>query len=153
MKIAVSDAHLKTAVVEIKSLVVSGKQMTLAVFRQIERECLIDYDTGKFEGLPWGTVNYCPDEACKYLSSHLHVVWQKGGELRRATVAYPGWKFPEPPSLGLSDAEYRRRRKREIALEDAGLDCVVNPDDELERAEYRQRWEELDALPQLFIAV
>ena len=156
MKIAVNDAHLKTAIVEIKSLVVSGKQMTLAVFRQIEGGGLINYDTGRFNGVPWGTVRYCPDEACKYLSGHLHVVWQKGSELRRTTVAHPAWKFPKPIPIGVSESEYRRQRKREIALERAGLDCVVSPDDEDEVSEYRRRWrrwEELNALPQLFIAV
>jgi hypothetical protein len=82
LKISVKDAQLSTVAVEIKSLTVSGKQVTLAVFRQLEIEPLINEDLS-FAGLPWGRVNYFPPPCS---NTHLHVVWQKGDELRRACV-------------------------------------------------------------------
>lgn len=101
MKIRASEAVVKTAQVEVKVLTISGKQVTLAVFRQLELEPLIDRDTMQFRGLPWGRVNYfwgdCEDD-------HYHVVWQKGNELRRACVfdhrpSDPPDRADVPPAL------------------------------------------------------
>jgi len=49
--INISDVGLKTATVTLKTITVSGKQMTLAVFRQLR---IGQPD----EGEPWGIVNY-----------------------------------------------------------------------------------------------
>lgn len=90
-RITVHDATIKTAAVEVKALTISGKQVTLAVFRQLIEEALLDPDTGEYAGVPWGTVNYHWAE-CRDTGTHHHVVWQKGEELRRATVlrSWPG---------------------------------------------------------------
>lgn len=82
--INVHDASIKTATVEIKSLTVSGRQVTMGVFRQLLNEDVIDPATATLRGIPWGTVNYFP-KPCQD-ADHLHVVWQKGDELRRACV-------------------------------------------------------------------
>jgi len=87
MKIAVNEARVRTASVEIKTLSVSGKQVTLALFRQLLEKPLID-DDGMFTGLPWGTINYHPDRCAKD-PKHVHVVWQLGDELRRAAIRPP----------------------------------------------------------------
>jgi len=83
-KINVSQAQIKTATIEIKAITLSGKQMTLAVFRQLQNEDLIDSQTLQLKGVPWGIVNYhlsdCPTE------EHYHIIWQKGNELRKAIV-------------------------------------------------------------------
>jgi len=81
-KINIEDANIKTATVEIKSLVISARKMTLSVFRQIQEEKIIDLDSLQLRGVPWGTINYFwgGDNA------ELHVLWQKGAELRRALV-------------------------------------------------------------------
>src|ERR687892_472382 len=84
-RITTHEATVKTVAVEIKTLTVSGKQVTLAVFRQLQEETLIDYLTAELRGVPWGTVNYHPNR-CDMDSDHLHIVWQKGDELRRSTV-------------------------------------------------------------------
>ena len=76
-------AAIQTASVEIKSLMVSGKQMTLAVFRQMIDEDIIDRVNLKLNGSPWGHVRYLID--CD-VDTGLHVIWQKGGELRRCIV-------------------------------------------------------------------
>lgn len=76
------DASVRTASVSIQSLTISSKQVTLSVFRQIELDTLIDPETAKLNGLPWGRVNYY----WKDNDEGLHVLWQKGSELRRDLV-------------------------------------------------------------------
>ncbi|WP_329521202.1 hypothetical protein [Spirillospora sp. NBC_01491] len=82
--LTVHNAEIKTAAVEIRMLTISGKQVTLAVFRQLREEPLIAED-GTLNGVPWGVVNYHPNK-CADQSEHLHVVWQSGIDLRRSTV-------------------------------------------------------------------
>lgn len=88
--LTVEAAEITTAAVEIKTLTVKGKQVTLAVFRQLIEQPVIDPETGAFAGNPWGVVNYHPDR-CADDKPHLHVVWQQGDELRRARVYQPRW--------------------------------------------------------------
>lgn len=88
-KLTVHNAEITTASVEVKTLTISGKQVTLAVFRQLREEPLIAED-GTLNGLPWGTVNYHPDK-CGSDAAHVHVVWQKGAELLRCNVKQSAW--------------------------------------------------------------
>lgn len=125
--ITTQEASIKTATVEVKTLTLGGKQMTLSVFRQLQEEELIDMETGQFRGLPWGTVNYHPD--CRTGAEHLHVVWQKGSALRRATV-------------------YRWLDAQWIYFGQPGVRSGL-----IEQREWGQRYQELLALDQLFIAV
>ena len=97
-KITTETVTIQTATVEIKSLTLNNKQMTQAVFRQLKEEPLIDEKTGELLGQPWGTVNYFWG-ACS--PNHLHIVWQKESELRRACV-YQQWRLEE-----LSKEDYR----------------------------------------------
>jgi hypothetical protein len=97
--LTVQNAEIKTATVEVKTLTISGKQVTQSVFRQLEQGALIAADW-TFRGIPWGRVNYHPDPGCKRtgphtqyydqtaycLADHMHVVWQQGSELRRTFV-------------------------------------------------------------------
>jgi hypothetical protein len=94
-QIEASQATVTTVTVEIQTVRVGKKQMTLSVFRQLIKEALLDPKTGELLGEPWGLVNYfwapCTngDHAVDDLlppAEHLHVVWQKGGLLRRACV-------------------------------------------------------------------
>lgn len=82
--LTVHNAEIKTAAVEIRTLTIGGKQVTLAVFRQLREESLIAND-GTLNGVPWGIVNYHPDK-CGSDREHWHVVWQRGSELLRARV-------------------------------------------------------------------
>jgi hypothetical protein len=79
--ISTREATIKTVGVAIRSLTVSSKQVTMGLFRQLELEPLVDAATGALNGVPWGRVNYFWGD-CR--NDHLHVVWQKGEELRRA---------------------------------------------------------------------
>ncbi|MDQ0792024.1 hypothetical protein [Streptomyces sp. B1I3] len=83
-QLTTQNATITTAAVEVKTLTISGKQVTLAVFRQLKEEPLITED-GTLNGEPWGSVNYHPDK-CSADAEHLHIVWQKGAELRRSNV-------------------------------------------------------------------
>jgi hypothetical protein len=82
-------AEITTATVEIKALTVNGKQVTLAVFRQLYDEPLYHPLTWKAFGTPWCRVNYHPDRCDRDPVVHEHVVWQKGDELRRTRVDLP----------------------------------------------------------------
>jgi len=88
MRINVHDATVKTAQVEVRVLTINGKQVTLAVFRQLQESPLLD-DRFDLRGPVWGRVNYHPD-GCSKDPEHLHVVWQDGAELRRCRVDPPG---------------------------------------------------------------
>lgn len=87
-QLTTQNATITTAAVEVKTLTISGKQVTLAVFRQLREEPLVDELDAAIAGAPWGTVNYHPDK-CGDAPEHVHVVWQKGSDLRRATVRAP----------------------------------------------------------------
>lgn len=80
--LSIHEATVSTAVIEVKTLTIKGRQVTLAVFRQLQEEPLFDYATMQLRGAPWGRVNYHPDK-CGDAPAHLHVVWQLGEELRR----------------------------------------------------------------------
>jgi hypothetical protein len=90
-RITTHEAQIKTATVELRVLTINGKQVTQAVFWQLEKEDLIDGETAELglRGVPWGRMNYyrspCQDD-------HLHIVWQKGTELRRACVSERGYR-------------------------------------------------------------
>jgi hypothetical protein len=87
--LTVHKASIHTAAVSINTLTISGKQVTLAVFRQLQSAKLIN-DDGSFAGLPWGTVNYHGTH-CNGYSGHVHVVWQLGDQLRRDEINPPRW--------------------------------------------------------------
>lgn len=91
MNVNVEEATIHTLTVEVATMKINGRQVTLSVFRQLRKEDLLAYpeegESCVFRGLPWGTVHYFPDE-CKDANrgTHLHVVWQLGGVLRRACI-------------------------------------------------------------------
>lgn len=206
--LTMQNAQITTAAVEVKTLTISGKQVSQSVFRQLLNEQILNED-GSLAGVPWGHINYHPGSGpcLPGAESHLHVVWQKGAELRRALVGKPdpvtvpiylpdelaeewleaaaldGWgpkgsrvsrlkvTFPsgtvsvyvshEVQEVLWPIADYYRnrataslkdqdRRSREELrdLVDQGIRAEVQI-----RQKLLNRWEELSALPHLFIAV
>lgn len=87
--ITTEEAIIHTAAIEIKTLTIRGRQVTLSVFRQLQNEPVIDWPTMKLNGVPWGKVHYFPGKECQG-EGHLHIIWQKDKELRRACVSRPG---------------------------------------------------------------
>jgi hypothetical protein len=89
-------AVVRTAAAYVKALMIEKHQVTLAVFRQLRDEQLLDPESAALAGVPWGTVNYHPASwGCPPEDQHLHVVWQRGDYLRRSLVVRswpaPGW--------------------------------------------------------------
>lgn len=107
-QLTVHNAQLATAAVQINTLTISGKQVTLAVFRQLREEPLIS-DDGHLNGVPWGFVNYHPDK-CADKPEHWHVVWQQGDELLRSLVykkpSFNGYKIDNPNIIDTWTREY-----------------------------------------------
>ena len=87
-RIAANEATIKTASVEVRALTISGRQVTLSMFRQLQEEQVVDEETLTLKGPVWGKVNYFWGDNANFSESSLplHVVWQKGDELRRAIV-------------------------------------------------------------------
>lgn len=82
--INIENAQIKTASVEIKTITINGKQLTLSVFRQILHEDIFDAETITLKGTPWGLVNYFWKE--EYCDHKIHLIWQSGRELRRSIL-------------------------------------------------------------------
>jgi hypothetical protein len=84
-QLTTQNATITTAAVQVKTLTISGKQVTLAVFRQLREEPLIA-ENGTLNGVPWGIVNYHPDKCEAATLKHHHIVWQRGDDLLRCRV-------------------------------------------------------------------
>lgn len=91
--IEATHAIISTASVELRTITINNKQMTLAVFRQLPEEQLLSPKTGELRGVAWGPVNYCPDRSCEG-DTHIHVVWQQGSVLKRSTIQKTGYDQP-----------------------------------------------------------
>ena len=79
--------NINTMQIEIKSMMVGKKQLSLSLMRQIIQEDLIDFDKLLFKGVPWGHVNYFwGDDKHRSYPSAINVIWQKGNELRRSVI-------------------------------------------------------------------
>lgn len=141
--ITAHEATIRTATVEIRTLTISGKQITLAVFRQLPQGDLIvrDYDTDiyRLQGPIWGIVNYFWGK-CDYPESHLHVVWQLGDELRRSCV----WLDPEEMMLARFEPGGMTLSERTYWSSLEGRAVIV---------QYRALVAEVETSIQLFIAV
>lgn len=86
-QLTTQNASITTVAVEVKALTISGKQVTLSVFRQLPEEPLLADDC-TLNGLPWGVVNYHPDK-CADAADHRHVVWQRDDQLLRSAIYTP----------------------------------------------------------------
>ncbi len=85
--LSTEQVRINTMQVEIKSMMVGKKQLTLSLMRQIIEEPLIDEKELLFRGVPWGHVNYFwGDDKHRTYPSYINVVWQKGDELRRSVI-------------------------------------------------------------------
>jgi hypothetical protein len=118
--ISTHEAQVRTMQVEVRVMKVGNKQVTLALYRQLTREQVIDARTGQLRGVPWGLVNYNAGDCGGYGPEHLHVVWQKGGALRRCCVT-PEMKQDGGGQRALDDAARDRSRAVSLAFLLTGL--------------------------------
>ena len=77
------NAKIITATVTLRALTIERRQVTLSVFRQLIEEPIVDKDVLYLRGVGWGHVRYLID---KPPDRAIHLVWQKGNELRRCIV-------------------------------------------------------------------
>lgn len=85
--ITINDVQIKELTVEIKSLTVGRKQLTLSLMRQFIDESIINEQEMLLKGVPWGFINYFWGEGKNKTPEHyLHLIWQKGSELRRCII-------------------------------------------------------------------
>ena len=121
------EAQIKTASVQIKTLTVNSRKLTLTVFRQIHRKLIIDIDTMQLKGIPWGSVNYYWNDDW----GKIHLLWQEENELKRCILTMQevrtkqGWT--EIIQLG-NDLFSWKRRERSLSNEDMDRDEVYEAD-------------------------
>src|SRR5581483_6464258 len=72
----------------IKTLTIDGKKLSLAFFRQIDEEDVINEETGELEGVPLGYLNIHQRGACPGCW-HRHILWKRGAALRHGLVVRP----------------------------------------------------------------
>lgn len=81
---------IKSAPVTVQALMIAGKQMTLAVFRQLPERSLLQPSLA-LNGVPWGHVNYHEKRCSKGdYGKHLHIIWQEGNSLYLDIVSRHG---------------------------------------------------------------
>jgi hypothetical protein len=101
-------ATVRTATVQIRALTIDGKQMTMAVFRQLQWADPMEWSELRPRGPLWGRVEYFwkPD----HNECATHIVWQLGDELRMwcfghriPDPAVQAWHLPELPPVGATE--------------------------------------------------
>lgn len=145
--ILASEATLSTLQVSIQALVVNGKQMTLAVFRQLPNVSPVDADGNLQEFNYWGLVRYAIKD-----QGDVWGVATIGSALVRCAIRDPNdlqssiaWRRREYEEGALKENRYRGEKWRERTIKDF---------QEVPRLEnQRTAMRRLMLLPQLFIAV
>jgi len=110
-KLTAETASLKTVVVEVKALVIGKRQVTLAVFRQLPKEDIFDFE-GTLKGVPWGHVNYfwgaLWGDFHAEATVHHNIIWQREDQLLRCIVSSHDY------ALGCKPAGYNKAHKDPI---------------------------------------
>lgn len=86
MSVQTEEAQVTSASVEVDTLRVSDRQLTLRTFRQIQSKPVIDPETHELRKPIWGWVNYFWDG----YEGDIHAVWQDGESLRRSPIRFLG---------------------------------------------------------------
>jgi len=90
MKINVKDLEIATPSITVSVVKISGKQMTLAVFRQIDIGDLSEYILNPTKDIViWGRVNYKTNHISDYKGDYIHTNWvnlKKTGLLYRDSI-------------------------------------------------------------------
>ena len=175
--VSVDNVTISTATVDIQVMRIGSKQMTLAVFRQLQRKDIFD-ECGKLLAPPWGWMNYerSSDKIKPFVFSYQDVLYRSDVniELNRNLIVraeiekiyYEGhhgatldW-VPEktistPTGEWIIVPRYPHNVVRYIDRESPPLNCYFESERGAE-AHVANRLESiasLEAAPQLFIAV
>jgi hypothetical protein len=107
-----SGIELDSLPITVATLVIDGKRLNSAFYKQITEADLIVESTGELRGLPLGYFHLhaksCPDRA------HTHVLWATETELHLATVI----------SLE-QDERFQRQKQRSLQLQNRLMDLLV----------------------------
>jgi hypothetical protein len=157
MDIETKNANLDTLAVTIMALHVAGKQMTLAVFRQLPMTSLV-YDTGeKIEYMNWwGLVRYNIKDECD-----LWVVVETGGILYRSALKKSRLKYLTE-TINQFDNDFSKTKMiTNVRINNRFYNHIEDAKNEYKRLlndykfylNYELVFNEANELPQLFIAV
>jgi hypothetical protein len=125
--VSVDEVSVSKLSVEIKTISVGRRQMSMGLFRQLPREALIDIDDDelRLNGMPWGRVNYHWDGCYRPPTSvhnsyeHVHVLWQRDSMLLQSPV-------PKVQVFGGDDLSARLAEDKRDALVSVGaLVCAI----------------------------
>lgn len=77
--------------VSIRVLTIGSKQITQSLYKQFPIEDVIDKESGQLKGKIWGWVSLHGEKIywtkdCANDPDHLHVIWERDGQLRRCLV-------------------------------------------------------------------
>ncbi|MVM42183.1 hypothetical protein GO730_38370 [Spirosoma sp. HMF3257] len=84
----VSQVSIQPSTVQLKVVTVNNRSMTYALFKQLAEEDFFD-ESFAITGILWGRVNYFWGNHKDATDTTLHVLWQKGNELRRSILYKP----------------------------------------------------------------
>ena len=160
--ITIEDVSLKSMAVEIKALTVSGKQMTLSVFRQLPR---VSIWNNLFEqiGTPWGRVLYFWGDAKD--CDGFQVVWQRDSQLFRSLHWQPKQYSVDCAAINKLESEIYELQAHSFkyySIYKRDEQRLMDATRELERAKkdrdnqlnaLKAAYSKLETLPQLFIAM
>jgi hypothetical protein len=149
----VHNAELSTASISVRILQIEGKQVTLAVFRQLLEEHIVD-ENCNLKGTPWGHVNYLLDDTANFRGA-INLLWQKGTELRRC-ILYPKmyrqpFRFREKPISWPENDETKLKMAKYLEERNAAL--AEYEKEQQTFAAYEEVVKPLFDFPHLFIAV
>ncbi len=81
-------AIIHTATIDVKIMRLNKRQVTMAVFRQLDAESIFN-SNGTLAGKPWGRVNYTWKDSPR--GTAFHIVWQDGDSIKRSAVPRDIW--------------------------------------------------------------
>ncbi|WP_461130765.1 hypothetical protein [Spirosoma aerophilum] len=84
----VSQVSIQPATIQLKVVTVNNRSMTYALFKQLPEEDFFDESFGII-GIRWGRINYFWGDHKDATDTTLHILWQKGDELRRCIIYKP----------------------------------------------------------------
>jgi hypothetical protein len=125
--VSVEDVTIQTAAVEIKTMLIGKKQMTVGMFRQLPSLDIMDVkdDEIELQGVVWGHVNHHNSE-CVNLD-HLHVVWQNGHVLYQSSIYHsvPSRYDRIPEGGDVVDKRLRNLEKTSNSLQQRANDIQI----------------------------
>lgn len=137
--------------VTIRVLTVGTKQITLALYKQLQQDnsSLFDWDTGILsdDAVIWGWVNVCTPLCQGSIDTHLHVIYEESGCLKKARVSR---SFDGPDTIGREIQDELRRAR--YNRDNEGIAEL-----EAQHREYKAIWmqtfQAIEDAGQIFIAV